>query len=113
MKQITAIIQPHMLAKVEHALHALPRFPGFTLLRAKGHGRGRATGHAWHPTEWDLDEHDKVALVIVCSDELAPQIVEAIRSNARTGLKGDGLIVVVEAAEVVRIGTGERGDDAV
>lgn len=113
MKQIIAVIQPHMLNKVEHALHALAHFPGFTLLRAKGHGRGRAAGHAWQPTEWDLDEHDKVALFIASSNELAPGIVEAIRQNAHTGLSGDGVIVVTEAAEVVRIRTGEHGDAAV
>ena len=113
MKQITAIIQPHMLGKVEHALHALPHFPGFTLLRAKGHGRGRAAWHAYHPTEWDMDSHDKVALIILCADPLAPLIVDAIRQSAHTGLPGDGIIAVCEAGEVVRIRTGERGDDAV
>ena len=113
MRQITAVIQPHMLSKVEHALHALPRFPGFTLLRAKGHRRGTAAAHAYHPTEWDMDAHDKVMLVILCSDELAPLIVDAIRLNAHTGLPGDGIIAVCEATEVVRVRTGERGDDAV
>lgn len=113
MKQIIAVIQPHMLSKVEDALHTLPHFPGFTLLRAKGHGRGRASGHAWHPTEWDFDEHDKVALFVVSSDELAVQVVEAIRQGAHTGLAGDGIIVVTEAVQVVRIRTGEHGDDAV
>ena len=113
MKQITAIIQPHMLAKVEHALHALPHFPGFTLLRAKGHGRGRAAGHAYHPAESEIDAQDKVTLFILCSDLLAPLVVEAIRQNAHTGLPGDGVIAVCEAGDVVRIGTGERGDDAV
>ena len=113
MKYITAIIQPHMLSKVEHALHALPHCPGFTLLRGKGHGRGRAAGHAYHPTEWDMVAHDKVALCILCSDALAPLIVEAIQVAAHTGLPGDGIIAVCEATEVVRIGTGERGDAAV
>lgn len=113
MKQITAIIQPHMLSKVEHALHALPHFPGFTLLSAKGHGRGRAAGHAYHPTEWDMHTHDKVALFVLCSDQLAPLIVDTIRLNAHTGLPGDGIIAVCEASEVVRIRMGERGDDAV
>jgi nitrogen regulatory protein P-II 1 len=113
MKQIIAVVQPHMLAKVEHALQALPHFPGFTLLRAKGHGRGRAPGRAWQPTEWDLDQHDKVALFVVCSDELAPLVVDAIRSNAHTGLAGDGIITVAEATEVVRIRSGEHGEDAV
>lgn len=113
MKQIIAVIQPHMLNKIEHALHALPHFPGFTLLRAKGHSRGRAPGHAFHATEWDLFEHDKVALLIVSSDELSPGIVDAIEQSAHTGLPGDGVIVVTEATEVVRIRTGERGDAAV
>ncbi len=113
MRQIIAVLQPHMLNKVEHALHALPRFPGFTLLRAKGHARGRAPGHAFQATEWDLFEHDKVALLIVSSNELAPRIVEAIEQNAHTGLPGEGVIVVTEAREVVRIRTGERGDAAV
>lgn len=113
MKQITAIIQPHMLAKVERALHELPHFPGFTLLRAKGHGRGRAAGHAYHATEWEMDEHDKSVLLILCSDQIAPQIIETIRRNAHTGLPGDGLIAVSEVAQVMRIRTGEHGEDAV
>ncbi len=113
MKQIIAVIQPHMLNKVEHALHALPHFPGFTLLRAKGHGCGQAPGHAWQPAGWDLDEHDQVVLLIASSDALAPQIVETIRRQAHTGLPGDGIILVSEASEVVRIRTGKRGEDAV
>ena len=113
MKQITAVIQPHMLSKVEHALHELPRCPGFTLLSARGHGRGRAHGHAYQPTEQNMDARAKVALLIVCSDTLAPSIVDAIRRSAHTGLPGDGIIAVCEATEVVRIGTGEIGDNSV
>ncbi len=112
MKQITAVIQPHMLAKVEHALHALPQSPGFTLLRAKGHGR-RAPGHPRRPTGWDFEEHDHIAIIVVCADEQAPRVVEAIRQGAHTGLSGDGIITVAEALEVIHIGTGERGDAAV
>lgn len=113
MKQITAFIQPHMLSKVAHALHELPHFPGFTLLRAKGHGRGRAPGYAYQPTESDMDLHDKVVLFVLCSDSLASLTVETIRRSAHTGLPGDGVIAVCEVSEVVRIGTGARGEDAV
>lgn len=111
MKQITAIIQPHMLAKVEHALRELPHFPGFTLLRAKGHGR--ATAHADGEAELAFDEHDKLLLLMFCSNAIAPQIVETIRENAHTGLPGDGLIAVSDVAQVMRIRTGEHGEDAV
>jgi len=31
MKQIKAILQPHVLSRVIHALHELPHFPGVTV----------------------------------------------------------------------------------
>lgn len=113
MKQITAIIRPNMLERVTHALHGLEHFPGFTLMRGKGESRGRAPGHAYHATEWNLDEHDRVVLLTLCSDELAPLVVETIRSAARTGRPGDGLISVAEVADIVRIRTDEHGATAV
>lgn len=113
MKQITAVIRPHMLQKVEHALHGLEHFPGFTLLRGKGAGRGRAAGHAYRASEHDLHEHDRAILLIACADALAPKIVEAIQHAARTGHPGDGIVTVVDAVAVLRIRTGECGDAAV
>lgn len=113
MKQVNAIIQPHMLGKVERALHALPHFPGFTLLRVKGHSRSPVVAPPHHPIERDLDEHDKIMLLILSSDELAPQIIEIIRHNAHTGLPGDGLVWVSDVSQITRIRTGECDKDAV
>lgn len=113
MKQIVAVIQPHLLSKVEHALYQLSHFPGFTVLRAQGQGRGRASGHAYRPSSWDWDEHDKAMLTIWCADELSAQIIETIRRSAHTGLPGDGIIAVSSLEDVVRIGTDEHGDAAV
>ena len=50
MKEIKAIIQPHMVSKVVRALHELPHFPGLTLFDARGQGRGRAAGGAFKVT---------------------------------------------------------------
>jgi nitrogen regulatory protein P-II 1 len=113
MKQVIAIIQPHMLQKTERALHDLPHFPGFTLMRAKGRGRGHGRDHAFQATDWDLEEHDKVALLILCSDQLAPAVVGVIMENAHTGLRGDGMIAVSDLVDVVRIRSGERGKNAI
>ncbi|MBL0123785.1 MAG: P-II family nitrogen regulator [Betaproteobacteria bacterium] len=112
MKQITAIIQPHMLEKVEHALHELKHFPGYTVLRGHGESRGRDSGHAHHATEWGLGGHNHAVLLIVSPDELAAGIAETIRSHARTGLRGDGLITISPIDEVIRIRTDEHGDAA-
>jgi len=113
MKQINAIIQPHILGKVERALHALPHFPGFTLLRVKGHARSTVAAHTHPLIEWDLDEHDKILLLILSSDELAPQIIEVIQHNAHTGLPGDGLVWESDVNQIIRIRTGECGKNAV
>ncbi|MDP2681274.1 MAG: P-II family nitrogen regulator [Deltaproteobacteria bacterium] len=113
MKEIKAIIHPHIVSKVVRALHEIAHFPGFTLLDARGQGRGRGTGGAYVVTEDDIDYHRKVVMVIVCSDEIAPALTEAIRSAAHTGIKGDGIITIGNLSEVVRIRTGEQNDLAV
>ena len=113
MKQIIAVIQPHMLAKVEHALHAMPHFPGMTLLRTKGYGRGKGADHAYRPADWASDEKEHNMLLVICSDMLMPQIVSVIRQSAHTGLQGDGIIAVSDVHHIIRIRSGETEDDAV
>ncbi len=113
MKQITAIIKPHMLEPVDHALHQLPHFPGFSTWHCKGESRGTDAGRAWHPAGTDMAGHSDVVLLIACADEFAPAIVQTIQQHARTGRPGDGLITVMTLDEVVRIRTDEHGDAAV
>lgn len=112
MKQIIAIVQPHRLEQIEHALHGLEHLSGFTIFPAHGHSRGQGPHHAFAATEWNPDAHDRLVLMMFCPDEQVPTVVEAIRAAAHTGLPGDGLIAVSELADVLRIRSGERGDAA-
>lgn len=113
MKEIKAIIHPHMAQKVIHALRELEHFPGFTLLDGRGQGRGRGAGGAFVMTEDDMDNHRKTVIVIVCTDEMVANLTEAIQTAAHTGHPGDGIITVRNLEEVIRIRTGEKGDIAV
>lgn len=113
MKEIKAIIQPHMVSKVVRALHELPHFPGLTISDARGQGRGRGAGGAFKVTEDSLDYHPRTVLDILCADELAASITETIRQAAHTGHAGDGIITVTDLAEVIRIRTGEKQAQAV
>ena len=113
MKQIIAIIRPSAVERVEHAMHELGHFPGITLLHVRGKSRGRGAGHAYEPVEWDIEEHDNVMMLVICPDELASLVVDAISGAAHTGRPGDGVIAISEISEVVRIRTGERGAAAV
>ncbi len=112
MKKIEAIIKPFKLDEVKDALHEVG-LQGLTVLEAKGFGR--QTGHTelYRGAEYVVDFLPKVKIEVVCSDELVDRAVEAITNAARTGRIGDGKIFISEIQEVIRIRTGERGEDAV
>lgn len=113
MKEIKASIQPHMADQVIKALHELPHFPGLTMFEVSGQGRGRGEGGAYLPTEETIFHDRRKLIQIVCADEVAESIAETIRQAARTGMRGDGLIVITDIGEVIRIRSGERQKQAV
>jgi nitrogen regulatory protein P-II 1 len=113
MKEIKAIVQTHMLSKVMEALHELPHFPGVTISDCQGQGRGAGSGGRFDPTEASIYFTKKTKLEIFCADALCEALVEAIRTAARTGNAGDGVVMVADLPRVVRIRTGEEQDRAV
>jgi nitrogen regulatory protein P-II 1 len=60
-----------------------------------------------------VDFLPKVKIEVVCEDALHDRAIEAIMAAARTGRIGDGKIFVSDISDVIRIRTGERGEDAV
>jgi nitrogen regulatory protein P-II 1 len=60
-----------------------------------------------------VDFLPKVKLEIIVNEDLVAKVVETIEKAARTGRIGDGKIFVTPVEEVVRIRTGERGEDAI
>lgn len=108
MKEVKAIIQPFMLTQVLEALREIPAMPGITISHLHGLGGTPATGQD------DLIEPAaKVKLEMVVPDRLVGQIVQTIEAKARTGNSGDGKIFVSAVEEVVKIRTGQRGDEAI
>ncbi len=96
-----------------NALHGLPHFPDITIIDAYGQGRGRGKGGAYQPTEDHLFFHRHKLIEVVAAADLAPDIIETIRKAAHTGNAGDGIIIVTDIAQTVRIRTGEAQEDAV
>ena len=112
MKKIEAIIQPFRLEPVKEALHAIS-VKGMTVAEVKGFGVQKGIREVYRGMEYQVDFLPKVKLEIVTSDDKVAAIVETITKNARTGRIGDGKIFVYPVAEVIRIRTGETGDEAV
>ncbi len=60
-----------------------------------------------------MDFLPKIKMEIVVKDELVAKVVETVVETAKTGRIGDGKVFVLSVDEVVRIRTGEKGEDAI
>ena len=112
MKKIEAIIKPFKLDDVREALTEI-NVMGLTVTEVKGFGRQKGHTELYRGAEYVVDFMPKVKLEIVVSDDLADQCVETISKAARTGKIGDGKIFVQDVQRVIRIRTGEEGDEAI
>ena len=112
MKLIIAIIQPDRLNEVLDALEENDiHLVTVTNVMGRGRQRGEAQIYRGHKEVGSLLR--KVKLEIAINDEYVEKTQQAIIENSRTGNIGDGKIFVVELADVVRIRTGESGNDAI
>jgi nitrogen regulatory protein P-II 2 len=111
MKIITAIIKPFKLDDVRQALGDIG-VQGLTVSEVKGFGRQKGHTELYRGAEYVVDFLPKVKLEVAIDDELIDQVIDAITSSANTGKIGDGKIFVTTLEQVVRIRTGETGDEA-
>ncbi len=111
MKLIKAILQPFKLDKVKEALGSAG-VQGMTVTDVRGFGRQRGHTELYRGAEYVVDFLPKVMLEIMIPDEMTDSVVQAIIAAASTGNIGDGKIFVLPAEDVIRIRTGERGEDA-
>lgn len=111
MKEIKAIIQPHMLTKVIDCLRAVEDLPGVTVSEVRGFGRNRAKGAKDKIVEDYIEYAKKAKLEIVIPDSLAETVINIIAREAHTGGPGDGLIFVSSVEQAVKVRTGERKTD--
>ncbi|WP_243440083.1 P-II family nitrogen regulator [Fundidesulfovibrio soli] len=112
MKKIEIITRPYKTEDVKQALTAIG-VKGMTAGEVKGFGRQRGHKEIYRGAEYQVDFVPKVKIEVVVSDEMAPKVVKAAREAALTGEVGDGKIFIIPVDDVVRIRTGETGDDAI
>lgn len=111
MKKVEAIIKPFKLDEVKEALNEIG-IQGITVSEVKGFGRQKGHTELYRGAEYVVDFIPKIKLEIIVSDSILPQVVEVIEKAAKTGRIGDGKIFVTPVEAVVRIRTGETGEDA-
>jgi nitrogen regulatory protein P-II 1 len=112
MKKIEAVIKPFRLDEVREALISLG-CSGLTATEVKGFGRQKGHTELYRGAEYTVDFLPKVKVEVVVADEVVEKAIDVIIKAARTGKIGDGKIFVLPVEQVVRIRTGEVGNDAI
>jgi nitrogen regulatory protein P-II 2 len=112
MKLITAIIKPFKMDDVREALSEIG-VAGVTATEVKGFGRQKGHTELYRGAEYVVDFLPKVKLEIAVADDVLEKAIETIVNAANTGKIGDGKIFVSNLEQVIRIRTGETGEDAI
>lgn len=111
MKLITAVIKPFKMDDVREALSEVG-IQGVTATEVKGFGRQKGHTELYRGAEYIVDFLPKVKLEIAVADDMVETVIDAITKSASTGKIGDGKIFVSNLEQVIRIRTGETGEDA-
>ncbi|HEN20600.1 MAG: P-II family nitrogen regulator [Deltaproteobacteria bacterium] len=112
MKKIEAIIKAFKLDDVKEGLSSIG-VKGLTVSEVKGFGRQRGHKEIYRGAEYQVAFVPKIKIEVVIDTKLVPEAVRVIREKALTGQIGDGKIFIMPVEEVIRIRTGEKGEDAI
>ena len=112
MKLVTAVVKPFKLDDVREALSEIG-VQGITVTEVKGFGRQKGHTELYRGAEYVVDFLPKVKIEIAVADAALAQVIEAVTNAANTGKIGDGKIFVTSLEQVIRIRTGETGEEAI
>ena len=110
MKLIKAYVRTR---KVDDAVRALEGAgaPGITVARVHG------VGYGYEPNLFTLAPREvprtpEVSRVeVACAADRVDELVSVLTASARTGNPGDGIVFVCPLERVVRVRTGEEGEE--
>jgi nitrogen regulatory protein P-II 1 len=112
VKLITAIVKPFKVDDVKDALKSAG-VQGMTVSEVKGFGRQGGHTETYRGSEYAIDFVPKIKIELVVDDAQIDAVVDAIRTAANTGKIGDGKVWVTDVSRLVRIRTGEEGNNAI
>lgn len=111
MKKVEAVVRHFKVEDIKNALTE-QGIHGMTITEVRGFGRQKGHTEMYRGTEYAVDFVPKVKIEVICADTSLQSVIDTILRAAQTGQIGDGKIFVSDLANVIRIRTGETGDDA-
>jgi nitrogen regulatory protein P-II 1 len=111
MKKVEAIIRPFRLDDVRESLAEIG-VKGMTITEVKGYGRQKGHTELYRGSEYQIDFLPKIKIEVIVGDRIVDKVVDTIIKAAKTGQVGDGKIFVYPVEDVIRVRTGESGEEA-
>ena len=111
MKKVEAVIKPFKLDEVKDELNKIGVM-GLTVSEVKGYGRQKGHTELYRGAEYAVDFLPKIKIEVIINDDLIDNVIEVIKKKQYTGRIGDGKIFISTIEEIVRIRTGETGENA-
>ncbi len=113
VNKVEAIIRPEKLEAAKNALEA-EGFVGLNVVNVVGRGAQKGVVYVGRAGERStIDILPKVKLELVVREADTEKVVSSIITAAGTGKIGDGKIFIIPVADVIRVRTGERGEQAI
>ena len=109
---VTAIIKPFKIEEVKEALRGAGIL-GLTVSEVQGYGRQGGKSESFRGSEYKVDFVPKVKLEVLVETTDVDKVIDLIGTHARTGKIGDGKVWAVDLDRLMRVRTGEVGDDAI
>jgi nitrogen regulatory protein P-II 1 len=109
---VTAIIKPFKLDEVKEALRGAGVI-GLTVSEIQGFGRQGGKTESFRGNEYKIEFVPKVKIEVLVETSQVDKVIDLVAAAARTGKIGDGKIWSYDLDRLMRIRTGELGDDAV
>ena len=83
-----------------------------TVAEVKGFGRQKGHMEVYRGVEYEVKFLPKVKIEVAVTDEKLDDALKMIQEHAKTGEIGDGKIFVYNLEDVIRIRTGDYGEEA-
>ncbi len=109
---VTAVIKPHKLEDAKEALKAIG-VTGMTVTEVRGFGRQGGKTESYRGSEYKTEFVPKIKLEIIAPAGDADRIIATIAAAAKTDKIGDGKIWAIDIGQLLRVRTGEMGEDAI
>ena len=112
MKLVIAYIRSEKLGEVKVALQKRD-IAKLSVTSSLGCGQQGGYEENYRGVIKEVNLLKKIRIEIAVNDNFLDKVIEAITESANTGKMGDGKIFVLPLENVIRIRTGEKGNDAI